>query len=263
VLHEPLLPRFFGLWRRLKREQFQEVVVFHASQRLVLPLCAVLGAKKIVGTAGINKGLDALLTDPIPPYEEHEIVRRLRLIEQLGATRRTEELSFFPAPPERTTKHSDKKIAIHPGSKDGFKRWPAEHFIRVGQKLAQLGAKITLTGSKEEKVLMEQIADKISGAACLDTHLSLRAFAQELASFDGLISNDTGPVHLACALKVPVIAIYSPTDPLLCGPHKAKKALALAGPPTCNPCLKRKCRRPFCLLQISPEEVIAHAMNID
>jgi heptosyltransferase-2 len=229
----------------------------------MLPLCSLLGAQRIIGTSGINKGLDTLLTDSMPYPKQHEIVRRLQLIEKMGAKRHTEELSFFLQPEEQVIRPKNKpRVAIHPGSKDNFKRWPAGHFIQVGQKLAKLGVEVCITGSKQEKALMQQIAASIPEATLLNPTLTLRQFAAELEHFDLLISNDTGPVHLACALHVPVIALYSPTNPSLCGPHQAKRALTIAKPITCEPCLKRKCRRPFCLLQIGPEEVIDRATQL-
>ncbi len=240
--------------RQLQKEEFSDVVVFHASQRWALPLAALLGANRIIGTEGINKGLDVLLTDPMANRQEHEIVRRLQLIERLGAKRHAETLSFFLQPEEKTTL-CPGTIALHPGSKDGFKRWPKEHFIAVGRALQKKGANILITGTKEELALKQEVAAAIPQAQ-LNEDLSLRQFASMLNEVDLLISNDTGPVHLAAALKRPVLAIYSSTDPALCGPYQAKDALAIARPKTCEPCLKRKCQRPFCFLQIGPEEVI-------
>jgi heptosyltransferase-1/heptosyltransferase-2 len=253
-----LLEEWFNLWR--KRRSFSDIVLLHASQRFILPLASLLGATRIVGTAGINKGLDQLLTDALNNRQEHEIVRRLQLIERIGAKRHSETLSFFLQPEEKIAPQPNT-IALHPGSKDPFKRWPKEHFIAVGQALAKRGFQIVITGTKEELALCEEIAQAIPGAKRY-ADVSLRSFAAFLASIDLLISNDTGPVHLACALKRPVIALYSSTNPNLCGPHRAKNALAIARPPTCTPCLKRACARPFCFLQIGPEEVVNAAKKM-
>jgi ADP-heptose:LPS heptosyltransferase len=241
------------LWKQLRKDRYHTVLLFHASQRLVLPFCATLGAQKIIGTAGINKGLDSLLTDPLNNYNEHEIVRRLQIVEKAGGKIFTEEL-VFDLPP--TQKSGKQKVALHPGSKDSFKRWPVERFIEVG--LGLKNCEIFVTGT--EKELVHQIQKAIPEAKHVSTK-SLKDLAAFLSGIDLLISNDTGPVHLACALKVPVIAIYSPTDPSLCGPHKAKHALAIYKKPTCTPCLKRKCPEPFCLYRISSEEILEAASN--
>lgn len=254
LLKEPLLPRFFSLWKTLYKERFDTILIFHASQRLTLPLCSLLGATRIIGTKGINKGLDSLLTHPLKPKYEHEILRRLRMVEQIGGAIHTQTLSFF-LEKDSTQLPPGRWIAIHPGSKDAFKRWPARHFITVGQALHKEGYRVLITGNKDERLLLEEISKGISESVILEAG-SLHSFANTLSQVELLISNDTGPVHLACALNLPIIALYGPTDPNLCGPHFASKAITLSAPPTCTPCLKRKCRSPFCLLQISPKQVI-------
>lgn len=253
-----VLEGFFKLWKTLPK--FSDIVILHASQRFILPLAALLGAERIVATAGINKGLDELLTDALENRWEHEIVRRLQLIERIGAKRHSETLSFFLQPEEQKPAQP-LTIALHPGCKDGFKRWPKEHFIFVGRSLAKMGYRIVVTGTKEELRLREEVAQAIPRAE-VGGDGSLRQFAAFLERVELLISNDTGPVHLACALKRPVIALYSSTNPKFCGPHKAERAITLARPATCEPCLKRLCANPFCLMQIGPEEVLNAAKKV-
>ncbi len=263
VLKEPLLRYFFSLWKKLYFEKFNTVLIFHASQRLILPLCALLGASKIVGTAGINKGLDSLLTHPLPNLFQHEIVRRNKIAESIGAKVEVETLSFFLQPNERLPKRGNW-VAMHPGSKDAFKRWPAENFIKLGKMLKnRLSCEILITGTHEERKLMHQIAKEIPGAHVNAGGRSLREFAALLTQMDLLISNDTGPVHLACALGLPVVAIYSSTDPALCGPHLSPLAKVVSRKASCEPCLKRKCRLPFCFLQIGPEEVFQKVLELE
>jgi ADP-heptose:LPS heptosyltransferase len=257
-----VLEKWLPAFQSLKRERFDTVILLHASQRQILPLCSALGASRLIGTIGINKGLDSLFTDPVNNRHKHEIVRRLELIERAGAKRYTEQLSFFLQPYEEIPPFPSQTVALHPGSKDGFKRWPAEHFISVGKQLAAFGYSIVITGNGEEEPLMKQIASHIPRASLIDPTLSLRNFAARLKRVSLLISNDTGPVHLACALQTPVIALYSSTDPALCGPHRAENAIALSKRACCTPCLKRACLRPFCLLQIGPEEVVNKAIDL-
>lgn len=254
-----LLQKTLSLWKTLTQEKFDTILLFHASQRLILPLCSLLGATQIIGTAGINKGLDELLTSSLPNQAQHEIVRRLKIAEQIGAKTVTEKLSFFLQPDEILPPRTGGPwIALHPGSKDGFKRWPKENFIELGKRMREtMPCEILITGTKEERGLMEEIGAKIPGAHIDEPGRSLRSFAALLMQMDLLVSNDTGPVHLASALDRPIVGIYSSTDPALCGPHQARCAVAISRRAACNPCLKRKCREPFCFLQIGPEEVLA------
>ena len=256
-------PFSYTLWKTLYRDQFDTILLFHASQRMALPLCALLGAKQIIGTSTLNKGFDSLLTDPMPPRYEHQIVRRLKIMERAGGKITTQTLSFFLQAEEKRNTSEKLKIAIHPGSKDIFKRWPAKNFSTLGQALKkQFDCDLFITGSKGEEELVKQVAQSIPGAQIFDSKLNLRSLAAFLDQTDLLISNDTGPFHLACALNRPAIAIYSSTDPELCGPHLAPKGIAISRKPTCEPCLKRKCRAPFCFLQIGTCEVLDACLKI-
>ncbi len=98
---EPLLPRFFRLRKELAAQQFDTVLLFHASERLIFPLSASIGAAQIVGTENINKGLDFLFTDLLPGIRQHEIVRRLKMVERIGGFAHSETLSLFLQPEER------------------------------------------------------------------------------------------------------------------------------------------------------------------
>lgn len=256
------------LFFRLKKKEFGTIYIFHTSQRPILPFCYLLGAGKIVGTEGINKGLDFILTDPIPKKPMHEIARRLEIagvpadkpfleifIEQEDKEavreffRRLKILPYLPL------------IALHPGAKDKFKQWPREHFIALGNRLVDtLGCQIFVTGSASERPLVEQIASQIQGAVPIAGELSVRPFAAFLHQLHLFITNDTGPMHIAYAMNTPTVALFCPTDPKLCGPYLASRATVIAKPLTCSPCLRKKCRDPFCLLQIGPDEVFNAAL---
>jgi ADP-heptose:LPS heptosyltransferase len=262
-LKEPLSHHFFSLWKTLYKERFDTILIFHASQRLILPLCSLLGASQLIATAGINKGLDALLTHPLPNIEQHQITRRLKIGEAIGAPSHIQALSFHLQPNELLPPRPGLWIAIHPGAKDSYKRWPTESFIALGKLLKEkLSCEILITGTREERSLMEEVAAQIPGAHLDEPNRSLRSFAALLKQMNLLITNDTGPFHLASALHTPVIGIYSSTDPARCGPHQAPFSKVISRRPSCDPCLKRKCRLPFCFLRIGPEEVAASAIEL-
>lgn len=256
-----VLKNLFSLRKALYREKFDTVLIFHTSQRIALPLVCLIGASRVIGTCGINKGLDELLTIPLKATYEHEITRRLKIAAVAGATiPQDQTLSFFLK--EHLPPRQGKWIAIHPGSQDRFKRWPVENFVTLGRKLKEVGYEVLITGNQKERDLMRQIATQIPGAHLDIENRSLHSFAAVLEQMDLVISNDTGPAHLACALKRPAISLFIPTDPQLCGPHQAAQAIAISRPPTCSPCMKRACRSPFCFLQIGVGEVISHALAI-
>ena len=79
-----------------------------------------------------------------------------------------------------------------------------------------------------------------------------------------LITNDSGPMHLAAALGIPVLALFGPTDPVMTGPYAVGHVVLRSGIP-CSPCLSRRCHNPTmleCLTTITPTQVIRQALTI-
>jgi lipopolysaccharide heptosyltransferase II len=275
-LHLLEKPHFFSLlshFFRLKRQPFDAILLFHASQRALFPFCALLEPTRLIGSAGINKDLDFLFTDLIPSGAHHEIERRIKLVEAVGARVHTPLLHF----PISSHAESDAArfleghgvlphlpiIALHPGARVPFKQWPADSFVEVGKRLYQhLGCQVIVTGDHSEAVNVLEIASKIPCAIPMAGELTLEVFSALLKRLSLFITNDTGPMHLAFAMKTPTVAIFGPTDPRLCGPYRIQKATALSAAPTCAPCLKKKCAEPFCLRQIGPDAVYDAALKL-
>ena len=272
VVDNPPLRSLVPLYLKLKKRQITHVLNFHTSQRLILPLAAVLGASEIIGTCGINKGLDFLLTRPLNPDRKHEIQRRLEIVSRVGAQTLDSSMELFIS--QENERVANQFIAnlqlpsylpligFHPGAKDGFKQWPVSHFVDLGNRLIRnLGCRLIVTGTPAEKTLINSIVSQINTATAA-TNLSLLETAALIKRMDLMITNDTGPMHLGFAVKTPTIALFTPTDPNLCGPYFVDQALTIAKPPTCSPCLRKKCREPFCLMQIGVQEVYDSVLKI-
>lgn len=272
TVKDPVLTRLAPLYFRLKAKKITHVFSFHTSQRAILPLAAVIGAQEVIGSYGINKGLDCLLTQALDNLGMHEIQRRLHIVAQVGAHTLDPAMEVFVSP-------EDEKLAelaldrlsvpsylpligLHPGSKDVFKRWPITHFINLGNRLVQeVGCQILVTGNAQEKESAEYIASHIPSAVAI-TDLPVLALAAFFKKLRLLITNDTGPMHLGFAQKVPTLGLFVPTNPELCGPYFTPLGAALSKKPTCTPCLKKRCQEPFCLLQIGVEEVYTAALKL-
>lgn len=248
------------LYIELKKRKIGKALLFHTSQRAILPLCAVIGTTERVGTQGLQKGLDSLLTKAIAWNGTHEIQRRLDIV---GHSPTTYELDFFVNDSHReevrTLIPEGVVVGLHPGAKDRFKEWPKSHFVKVGKKLKEeLGCSIVVTGVPSEKEMIEEICQEIGGIPLIQPLKIMGAALEKMSLF---ITNDTGPMHLACAMKIPTLALFAPTNPLICGPFKNTIAKVLSAPSTCSPCLKKKCRDPFCMRQIGPDNVIEAALE--
>lgn len=254
------------LLSQLKKKRLTTILVFHTSQRAALPFCFFTGAREIIGTRGINKGLDFILTTPVEPAHVHEVVRRLEIVAQVGAKTpdpslemHVDEQDIFQAAAFLKEHHIPPYlpiIGIHPGAKDRFKQWDPECFIDVGNRLVQYtGCRIIVTGNASEQELVSYIAARIEGAIAMTNSISIHAFAALIKKFSVMVSNDTGPMHLAFAMGTPTVALFTPTDPALCGPYFASHAAVIEKKRTCSPCLRKRCHDPLCLLQISPTDV--------
>ncbi len=246
---------FFSLLRTLKAQKFSAVYIFHASQRPIFPLCALLGAP-VYGTADQCKGLNWCLSHPIPPRICHEIERRLDLTGQDGLE--NHKLDLFLTEEERDFASQFLKdlprpiVAMQPFAKDSFKHWPEKNFVGLGRRLP---GTLLITGSPDEIPKLTPITKAIAGAKLIAGKLTLRQIAAILSQIDLFITGDTGPMHIAFALNTPTLALFGPTDPALCGPHHAQAAHILRATPTCFPCIRRACAAPFCMRKLSINQV--------
>ena len=148
----------------------------------------------------------------------HNTKRYLRVAELAGAqiTVTHPDLDIC-APPTEILSIPKPYICINPGGFTGFKRWPTSRFTEVGKALRDNYSSIVILGSEYEKSSSQFIADAIgTPAVSLAGKLDLPALAHILAGAEMLITNNSGPMHIAAALEVPTVAIFGnlPVDTL-------------------------------------------------
>lgn len=272
ILHKNSPFHLVYLLLKLRKSRFDTALIFHISQRITLPLCYFAKPSTIIGSQGINKKLDFLLTKVVQHEKTHEIQRRLLLAEAMGACSKPFSMEIYLEDSHHNraelilTQYKNKGplIALHPGAKDRFKQWPVECFVELGRLLQKkLGATLFITGNKEEIPLTQKICKELPGCVNLASLLSIKEMGAFLSKIDLFISNDTGVMHLAFAVNAPTLALFCPTDPFLCGPFgEYDKNRILKELPTCFPCIRKKCKEPFCMLQFSAEELYNRAHNI-
>jgi heptosyltransferase-2 len=156
---------------------------------------------------------------------------------------------------------ADKKImAICPGAEFGpSKRWPEAHFVKLMNELSKKGWTIWLFGSEKDKPIRDEILAKAE-INCLDFvgKTSLDQAIDLLSIVQGVVTNDSGLMHIACALEKPVVAIYGSTSTNFTPPLGAEKVKILQLSLPCSPCFKRTCPLGHhqCMQDILPEQVI-------
>lgn len=255
----------------MRKKHIDTVFVFNAVDRIIWPLCFFTGASQIVGLHGQNKGLDFLLTHNVHlPEGLHAAEWRLKLLEQIGIIKSSAAASIYLSQDEKEQMRqflcnngiSEKKplIGFHPGADGLYRCWPAEKFIEAGNILTKrLSAQIVITGGPGERRLGNIIASAIKGAISFAGELSLRDTIALIERMDLFIVGDTGPMHIADALRTPMITLFCPSEPKITGPYHAEKAIIVKKTMPCNPCRLTNCDNNFCMGQITVEEVVDYA----
>ena len=151
-------------------------------------------------------------------------------------------------------------IILQPGARWPNKRWPVESYAELVRLLAraQPGFRFAVLGGEKDRPLGEAIA-RAEPAQCLDLtgRLTLPEMVEWIRLSQLMISNDTGPMHVAAALGTPVVALLGPTEPCRTGPYRQLDHVLQLNLP-CVPCLKARCgyAKPFeCLRAIPPAAV--------
>jgi len=151
-------------------------------------------------------------------------------------------------------------VVLHPGAAYGpAKRWPAGRFAALAKLLQdRRGVEIAVTGTAADRGLAETIrAGLRRPAADLTGKTTLRELLAVAAKAAVFVTNDSGPMHLANALRIPVVALFGPTDPAVTAPYHPPHTV-LKKDAVCWPCLYRSC--PYdhrCLNGIEAEEAAA------
>lgn len=126
-------------------------------------------------------------------------------------------------------------VALAPGARWATKRWAPQRFAEVADALAADGASIVLAGGPGDREEFAAFRAAVRSPIAADlSPLSIPALAAALARVDLLVSNDSGPVHLASAAGTPVLALFGPTSATRWGPPPPGRSLAIAL--DCAPC---------------------------
>lgn len=238
------------------------------------------GAKRRVGFSG--EAYPGLMTDPIPGGRYHVRQHEVRYIRSLAraaggivgdddlpvlSIHEPAVLSLDAVMVRAGVPASRPLIALHAGARNGMaKRWPSTHWAELADLLTtRLGATVVLTGAPGE----QEIAHRIASATRATIHdltgkTTLPELVALLARCDLVISGDSGPMHIACAVSTPVIGLFGPTDPQISGPL-APDAIIMRQAIWCAPCYDASatadCRfhNPVCMKSISAHSVFAAA----
>jgi len=156
-------------------------------------------------------------------------------------------------------------IAIHPGAAYGSaKCWPPSRFRDLAQKLLSWNENIHLmfVGTPDQQSLLDSITNGLSHRVHnLAGKTSLRQLMSLIAAAKVFVTNDSGPMHIAAALDVPLVALFGSTSSVKTGPYKS--GVVIQKDTDCSPCYKRTCPIDFrCMRAIRAEEVFQNVVRL-
>ncbi|MHC5012463.1 MAG: glycosyltransferase family 9 protein, partial [Planctomycetota bacterium] len=255
---------------RLRTDPPDLALDFEQFARTGALLARLGGARQRVGFLTGERARDDLYTVLVPFRQDRHASRSFRdLAEAAGVAPgpyvpgalSPSEAGLAASAPYRA---GGAYVVLHPGSGDNFKgrRWSTSGFAAAGRKALAHGHRVLITGSEGEARLARTVAASIPGARVVAGRLSVPALVAVLARATAVVSNDTGPVHIASALGVPVLAIYGPNTPALYGPLSPGSRAFYRDLP-CSPCIttsnyrSSRCRIYSCMASIPTGEVAA------
>ena len=264
-------PQHWGeLWRSVRwvrRQSFDWVIDLQCLARS--------GAFAWLANGGLTVGLDEPregarmfydLAARRPSFHTHAVDWYLRVLPLLGLSAAS-DFDWLPPRPEvaaairrRWPVNSSDGIILQPGARWLNKRWPVESFAVLARQILEQfpGVHVAVLGGAEDTALGQAVAGA-AGPSCLDLtgRLSLPEMVEWIRSCRLMVTNDTGPMHVAAALGKPVVALFGPTEPRRTGPYgQIQNVLQLSLP--CSPCLRSRCHyaKPLeCLRALPPERV--------
>jgi lipopolysaccharide heptosyltransferase II len=259
---------------RLAEHEFDAAVIFTSYSQSALPaalLCYLAGIP--LRLAHCRENPYRMLTDWVVETEpdrlvRHEVRRQLDLVAQAGARTANTRLSFALSESDLATvaqrlvsvgiAPDQRWILLHPGASAASRRYPAEHWANVIRQLSdRLDWPMVVTGAVQETPL----ADEIREACGVPVHslagqLSLGEMGAALKLASVVVSNNTGPAHIAAAVGTPLVDLYALTNPQHT-PWQVRHRVLYHDVP-CRFCQKSVCPEGHneCLTKIPPERVV-------
>lgn len=261
--------------RELRRRRFDCVIDLTDADRSAV-LARLTGAPIRVGFNEEHRWRGLLYSDIVParPESEHRLEHDLAALRLLGLDPKPEPPVLRTAPEDEAAAGrllaeagvapGDRRplVLLQPGARYWFKAWPVERFAELADRLTErYGCLVLVGGSPAERETAETVrALARSAPLVLAGRTSLLEFAALLTRCALFVGNDNGPMHMAAALGVPVVALFGPSDPAVWGP-RGRRVLTLSKGLDCRRCFHPTCFRgeERCMKLISTDEVFAAA----
>lgn len=247
------------LFKDVKKENYDMVIDLQGLLRSGI-ITKITGAPIRIGFKEAREGSRFFYTHKIEGGKDiHAVDRYLKIAEFLGC-----DISDVCFPLPLFSKNSslvlhplsffrDDYAVIVPGARWATKRWPAERF---GKLAAKLSFRSIIVGSRADIGIVDKVVNLSNGKAfSLAGKTTLKDLIEIMRGARFVVSNDSGPMHIAVASGTPVIAIFGPTSPRRTGPYGNGHIVIESGL-ECSPCFKKKCKKFDCMDSITVDMVM-------
>ncbi len=253
---------------KLRKKKFDTAFILHRSLTKAL-ITFIAGIEKRVGYDTKRRGF--LLTNRLrsPAKVSHRVEYFLELARAVGIDAPKKDYEFFITESDRKktdrildaagVNYNDRIIVLNPGGNWNPKRWPADKFAELADRLVgKYGVTTLITGAEKDRTLADEICGGMKNKAisiCGKTGIRELASVFERAKL--VISGDSGPMHIAVGVGANVVALFGPTSTDITGPYGKGNYAVIKKEIDCNiPCYDFTCNDNRCMRAISVEDVL-------
>ncbi len=212
----------------------------------------------------LNRWLTNMKVNPSPD-KKHVVNRNLALLEPLGIAHPEVDMTLSEDGEAKARVESllqqeglegEKLALIQPGAGWETKRWPPEYYAQVGDFLArERGFRVLVLWGPGEEGLARQVLEAMREKGRLAPPTSLLELIELIRLSALFVGGDTGPMHIAAALRIPTVAIFGASDPVRNGPYGEGHLTLYHEDLACRPSWKTSCEHLICLRDLKPEGV--------
>jgi len=271
--------KFFRTVRELRKHQFDLVLIFHGNEPQATPMAYLSGARFIIKLPNASEYRFLLSNkDQVVQWKDfsHAIEQRLEVAKMAGCTV-SDVRMVLPvshegmATVDRFLKQNgvhegDVLVGFQVGASTVSRMWFADRFIELGKRLIHpdYHIKIVITGSPQEYNYCREIADAIGMNVLVSAgRMALKNIPSLLSKLKVLVTGDTGIMHMAVAVGIPIVALFAVSDARRSGPYyDREKHRVIQKEKTCERCTSKRCTYQRCMENISVEEVLCEVMRL-
>ncbi len=273
ILYDGRWKKFFQVLKILKTKKIDATLILHSNEPQATPLALLSGSKYIIKIPNNKNEYNKFHTNlPISAYgDRHGIFDRLRQLEYLNIFEDDPRMDIvlkdswkdevFNYLESKSIDNSAIVIGFQIGASTVSRMWFSDKWVDLGKKLLLKypNSIIILTGAPNEVKLTNQVEEGINNSRVFNLagKFQLGSAAALIGTLDLLITPDTGPLHIAIALKVPTIGFFVVANHIgtnAC--YDQNIHLYIQKEKTCNPCIAKNCKYQECMLQITADDVL-------